>query len=133
MTCQDLSLDDAWRMLVATPSAVVIDVRTKAEWAYVGTPELASVGNELRLVEWIDYPGGQPNPRFVEEASAGLDPSQDVLLLCRSGVRSRAAGEALLSTGFTNVYNIATGFEGGLDSEGHRHGGWKENLPWRQS
>jgi rhodanese-related sulfurtransferase len=133
MTVQDLSIDETWQMLTTTPAAVVIDVRTKAEWSYVGTPDLVSIGNELRLVEWIDYPNGDPNPTFVDEASEGLDPSKPVLLLCRSGVRSRAAGEALVAAGFTDVYNIAPGFEGDLDGEGHRHGGWKEHLPWRQS
>ncbi len=82
----------------------------------------------------MGWPGGRPNPDFVEKASDGLDPSQPILLLCRSGVRSAAAAAALTDAGFTDVYNVSDGFEGDLDHESHRPGGWRgAGLPWRQS
>ena len=58
-----------------------------------------------------------------------------VLVLCRSGARSRAAAIALTQAGFQQAINIADGFEGDRDGEGHRgnHNGWKAaDLPWRQ-
>ena len=63
------------------------------------------------------------------------DPKAPVMLLCRSGARSRAAAIALTEAGFAQAFNIAGGFEGDADGEGHRgnRNGWKaENLPWRQ-
>ncbi len=129
----ELTLVEAWSQLNANPDAVMIDVRTKAEWQYVGTPDLASIGRDVRLVEWITYPTGAPNAAFLTEATSGLHPDQPVLVLCRSGVRSLAAARALREAGFTRSANITAGFEGDLGADGHRHGGWKETLPWHQS
>ena len=127
-----LQLDEAWRMLNDDPRAVLIDVRTTAEWNFVGVPDLSGLPNELRTVEWTSYPTGAANPGFVEQASAGLEPDQPILLLCRSGARSQAGAQALAARGFTNVHNIAPGFEGPLHGDQHRHGGWKDELPWIQ-
>lgn len=133
MAYSELSLDDAWTMLSENPDAQLIDVRTVAEWNFVGVPDLSSLGKPLRTVEWTRFPGGDPNPTFVDEAADGLRSDQPLLLLCRSGVRSRAAALALEGHGFAEVYNVTAGFEGDLDDDGHRHGGWKDRLPWRQS
>lgn len=128
----ELTLDEAWSLLASDATAVLIDVRTAAEWQFVGTPDLASIGKATRLVEWITWPGGASNPGFIAEATADLEPDQQVLLLCRSGARSLAAATALAANGFPNVFNVVAGFEGDLDAETHRHGGWKDNLPWTQ-
>jgi rhodanese-related sulfurtransferase len=126
----DLSPSDAYSMLLERPNAVLVDVRTKAEWAWVGVPDIAGT----RFVEWTGWPGGEPNPEFIADASDGLDRSQPILMLCRSGSRSAAAAAALTQAGFTEVYNVAEGFEGDLDHEGHRIGGWRgSGLPWKQT
>lgn len=129
----DISLTEAWDLLTTDQRAVLIDVRTTAEWAFVGLPDLSSIGRELRTVEWSSFPNGALNPNFLAEATAGLDRDQPVLLLCRSGARSAAATAALAADGFTLARNVVAGFEGDLDADGHRHGGWKDRLPWRQS
>ncbi len=132
MTVEQLTLTEAWKRLADDPQSVLIDVRTAAEWNFVGVPDLASLEKPVRTVEWITYPGGSPNPDFVAEASADLDPNQPILLICRSGGRSQAAAEALEQAGFTTA-NVSAGFEGDLDGEGHRSGGWRTSgLPWRQ-
>ena len=132
----DVTCVETWRALAATPEAVLVDVRTRAEWAYVGVPDLAALGRPLIQVEWQRFPGGMRNPDFVEEVKArGIGPEQPVYLLCRSGVRSAAAAEALAAEGYT-THNIADGFEGQIDGAGHRGqlGGWKvAGLPWAQS
>ena len=59
-----------------------------------------------------------------------------VLMLCRSGARSMNAAIELKKNGFSNVINIAEGFEGALDKNQHRGniGGWRfHNLPWEQT
>ncbi len=127
------SLAEAWDMLASDPDAVLIDVRTQAEWGFVGVPDLRSVNKDVRLVEWTTYPTGQANPEFLNQATSGLQPDQPILLLCRSGARSQAAATLLQGNGFPNVHNVAAGFEGDLDSERHRGGGWKDELPWLQS
>ena len=129
---QQLTLDQAWDMLSSDPGAILVDVRSMAEWNFVGVPDLTSIGKEVRLVEWTSYPTGAPNTEFVDQATGGIGPDQDILLLCRSGARSHAAAEALKAAGFANAYNVSAGFEGDVGPDRHRHGGWKEHLPWIQ-
>lgn len=130
----ELTLDEAWAMLAEDPNAVLIDVRTEAEWNFVGVPALDAIGKQARFIEWIRFPDGSPNPGFVEQATAGLEPGQSVLLLCRSGARSLAAAKVITAAGHGPAYNITAGFEGPIDEHGHRSGGWRHGgLAWRQS
>lgn len=126
----DLTPSDAHDLLQANSKAVLIDCRTNAEWTWVGVPAVAGA----RFVEWNQWPGGAQNADFTAQAAEGLSPDQPVLMLCRSGGRSMAAARALTAAGFTEVYNILGGFEGDVDAEGHRSGGWRgAGLPWQQS
>ena len=128
-----LSLEEAWSLLSSDERAVLIDVRTTAEWNFVGVPVVDDTGRELRLVEWNTYPDGVRNPDFLTAASADLEPDQPILFLCRSGARSDAAARAFDAAGFTQTFNVTAGFEGDLDEGGHRQSGWKhQGLPWRQ-
>jgi rhodanese-related sulfurtransferase len=78
----------------------------------------------------------QVNGAFVEHLQqAGLTPENHIYFLCRSGARSMAAAQAAQAAGYAHVYNIADGFEGPPDGDGHRGtvAGWKaDQLPWRQ-
>ena len=137
----DLPVSEAWDLLKADPGAQLIDVRTTAEWSYVGVPDLAPLDRELITVEWQRFPSMAVNPDFVAEtkaavARAGGRSDAPLLFLCRSGVRSRAAAIAMTEAGFSRAYNVAGGFEGDLDQDRHRgrKNGWKAmGLPWRQS
>lgn len=133
MAYSEISLQDAWSLLSEDATAQLIDVRTTAEWNFVGLPDLSSIGKQVRRVEWTRFPDGSPNPDFMAEVRADLSPEQPILFLCRSGARSRAAAQSLESAGFSNTYNVSAGFEGDLGADNHRHGGWKEHLPWQQS
>jgi rhodanese-related sulfurtransferase len=131
----DISVQDAWDRLKS--GARLVDVRTVAEWNFVGLPDLSSLGADVHTVEWQGFPSGAQNPAFVAqvEGELGADKATPVLLLCRSGARSRAAAIALTRAGFEQAFNVAGGFEGDPDAEGHRgkRNGWKAaGLPWRQ-
>ena|SRR5689334_22877419 len=136
----DVSPKEAWAGLEADPAAQLVDVRTLAEWNFVGLPDLAALGRATHRVEWQRFPSMAPNTSFVGEAtdavlSAGGSKSAPVYFLCRSGARSRAAAIAMTRAGFTHAYNVAGGFEGDVDGQGHRgtKNGWKAALlPWRQ-
>jgi rhodanese-related sulfurtransferase len=133
---QNVSARQAWDALTTDPDAQLIDCRTDAEWQYVGIPDLRPAGKQAILVSWQYFPSGNVNTSFVDEMrDAGLDPKQKLYFLCRSGVRSMAAAQAAKADGFAQVFNVAEGFEGPHDPEGHRGAvaGWKaEGLPWRQ-
>jgi rhodanese-related sulfurtransferase len=134
----DVSAADAWAALNKHPGAQLVDVRTTAEWSFVGLPDLSSTGRRVHCIEWVTFPAMAPNPAFLAEAVAALgdDKSVPVYFLCRSGARSRAAAIALTAAGYSNCFNVVSGFEGDLDSERRRGGtnGWKAaGLPWIQT
>jgi rhodanese-related sulfurtransferase len=133
----DVTPATAWKILSDNKDAVLIDVRTRAEWNYVGLPELASIGKKPALLEWQVFPSMQPNPEFVATlASAVANKEVPLLFLCRSGARSAAAAKAMTAAGYSTCLNVADGFEGPLDALGKRGsaGGWKATgLPWRQT
>ncbi|SCA57122.1 Rhodanese domain protein [Candidatus Terasakiella magnetica] len=132
----DISPKEAWKILQNSPEAILIDVRTEAEWAWVGQVDLSSLKKEHLLVEWNRFPGGVSNENFVEDvAKLVANKEAELLMLCRSGVRSKYAAIALTAAGFKTAYNIAGGFEGDPNEERHRGqvNGWKvANLPWVQ-
>ena len=131
----DVTPEESYAALQADPTAVLVDVRTSAEWSYVGLPDLSEVGKDLVRVEWQRYPDGQVNASFVEDLrDAGVGEGAPVYFLCRSGVRSQAAAAAATQAGLGPAYNVLEGFEGPHDEAGHRTvSGWKvAGLPWRQ-
>jgi rhodanese-related sulfurtransferase len=135
-----VSVDDAWARLQSDPKAVLVDVRTIAEWAYVGLPDLSAVGKRPVCVEWQGFPDNRPNTAFVERltealAQVGADKGSELFFLCRSGARSLNAAQAMAAAGYSRCRNVADGFEGPLDPHRHRGqlGGWKaKGLPWTQ-
>jgi rhodanese-related sulfurtransferase len=130
----DLPPGDAFERLVSDPDAVLVDVRTPAEWQYVGVPDLSSIGKRVVGVSW-PLPGQGTAQHFVEQLG-DLEPGTPLLFICRSGHRSRSAAVAATAAGFAEAYNVAEGFEGDLDPTGHRGtvSGWKvAGLPWRQT
>ncbi|MFZ2503715.1 MAG: rhodanese-like domain-containing protein [Nocardioides sp.] len=132
----DLSPTETWELLRAEPRAVLIDVRTAAEWSFVGVPDTSELGREVGFLEWISFPGGARNADFAAQLEAGgWSKDQPLLFICRSGQRSQGAATTAIALGWERAYNVAEGFEGDLDADGHRgRGGWKTaGLPWRQS
>ena len=137
----DLGPVEAWDLMAHDPKAQLIDVRTVAEWNFVGLPDLSDLQRQTHCIEWQGYPTMQPNPNFIADATealqaSGAGPETPVLFLCRSGARSRAAAMAMTRAGFGKAFNVASGFEGDLNGEGHRSqaNGWKAaGLPWRQT
>lgn len=133
----DITPEHAWELLRENPDAVLVDVRTDAEWKYVGVPDTTSLGRKTVLIEWVSYPTGSRNDNFVDQLKeAGIAGGENapVIFLCRSGQRSIGAAEAATAAGIGPSYNVLDGFEGGLDAEGHRGAvGWRAlGLPWRQ-
>lgn len=134
---------DAFDILKTDPASAMVDVRTRAEWTFVGLPDISETGRPLWLAEWVSYPQMAPDPHFVERLSAQMEGTvpERLLFICRSGGRSMLAAEtvthAFAASGHSVACtNVAEGFEGGLDPQGRRGStsGWKaRGLPWRQS
>ena len=125
-----------WEALRSDQQAQLVDVRTDAEWNFVGLPDLASAGKQVVPIQWQVYPTMARNSAFIDQLKeAGFTPEHHIYFICRSGQRSYAAAQAAQDAGFPSAYNVADGFEGAPDTDGHRGvtAGWKaEGLPWRQ-
>ena len=119
---------EAYALMLAKV-ATLVDVRTRFEHEYVGRVP------DTPLIEWKTLGASGPNPHFVEQFDALPDKRENVLFLCRSGVRSHAAAVAVTAAGHAHAFNILEGFEGDLDADGHRGAtGWRHaGLPWVQS
>ncbi|UOM36946.1 rhodanese-like domain-containing protein [Acuticoccus sp. I52.16.1] len=134
----EVTPDEAYNELMNDPSARLVDVRTKAEWAYVGLPDLtAAPSGEPVLLEWQVFPTMAVADDFGQSLqSACPDPSTALYFICRSGARSLAAARLMGALGYERCFNVTDGFEGPPDGAGHRGtvAGWKASgLPWRQT
>ena len=127
----------AWRWLQSDSTIRLIDIRSTPEFLFVGHPVGAV------HVPYIDEPDWEPNPCFTTQVRDLLPVVADqkvkregfIFLICRSGERSKAAGQVLIEAGVDNVFSIIDGFEGPLNEQDHRSGisGWRyDGLPWAQ-
>lgn len=125
----DLEPAEAWALVQEQAGVRLLDIRSQAEWDLVGRiPDAIEV-------EYKTYPGWQVNMNFIAEVRTKAEGAEALLVLCRSGVRSREAAEILSQAGFKHVFNVLEGFEGDRDARGRRVlRGWKaRSLPWYQS
>ena len=121
---------EAYRVWKEVPEASLVDVRTRAEWDWVGR-----IPGTVEI-EWVTYPGGTPNPSFLPEIECKVGKDVPVMFICRSGVRSHNAAILASQAGYSACYNVLEGFEGTKDAAGHRNtrNGWRAaGLPWVQS
>jgi rhodanese-related sulfurtransferase len=119
---------EAWDVWQLAPGARLVDVRTQAEWDWVGRiPGAVDI-------EWQTYPGHPRNPHFLASLAHQVDPESLVMFICRSGQRSHFAAIAATEAGYRDSYNVLEGFEGDKDAHGQRGkvGGWRfAGLPWK--
>jgi rhodanese-related sulfurtransferase len=110
-------------------NSVVLDVRTEEEWNDVGKPDAESLNSKTLFISILVGPDRQKNENFVQEfLDKKVSKKDNVLIICRSGVRSMAAAKLLEQQGYKNLINISDGFEGN-PATGE---GWKKsNLPYK--
>ena len=141
----DVMPTDAYSMATTDSNVYILDVRTIAEWTWVGHPGANKVGfgaeldgkvaNASVMVDILNEL--VENPFFIKSVEKMFPDKDNVTLItmCRSGGRSITAANALEAAGYTNVMNMLTGFEGGKDANGYRTvSGWKnDGLPYNNS
>ena len=110
---------EAYDMLNTVPDTYLIDVRTRAEYQFVGHPIKAYLfpymfltNNFAKQNESYGYQLGPKNKAFVEEISKVFKKTDNLLIICRSGRRSPIAAKELKNAGFKNIFNVVDGFEG---------------------
>jgi len=128
--------------------ALLIDIRTRAEVAFLGMPTDVDANIPYKLIrnfsEWDNKKQNfklYPNSKFTFRLNKfiklrGLNKDSLIFLICRSGKRSAKAAKLLHAIGYNNVYSVVDGFEGGKAKEGSHKGerivnGWKNSgFPW---
>lgn len=137
---EQVPVQETWARLERDPTSVLVDVRTQAEWAFVGLPDISSLGKRPLLLEWSAFPTNKVHQDFPDRleqvlSEAGVNKDAEILFLCRSGGRSLMAAQTMAARGYARCRNVTGGFEGNLDASRHRGmlDGWKAmGLPWSQ-
>jgi rhodanese-related sulfurtransferase len=122
-----LTPNEAFEVLQNSPSAILVDVRSRAELELVGKVPQAS------HIEWAFYPGMVVNPDFAQTLQAQVDDDLMVIFMCRTGARSHNAAVLAQQLGYSKAYNMLEGFEGEANALKQRTliNGWKHaGLPW---
>lgn len=97
----DISNAELARLAVA--GVPIVDIRTEGEWKETG------VVPGSRLITLFDE-RGRPDPAWLEKVRAVAKPDQPVVVICRSGNRTRAASDLLSRQGgYAKVYNVKDG------------------------
>jgi len=124
---EEISAQEAARMV--EKGARLVDVRTIAEYTFVGHPEKAC---NIPLLFWKESEQRMvSNPHFLDDLRAKFTKEETLVFICRSGGRSMRAARRALEAGFSKVYSVSEGFEGKLDEQGYRSvDGWKNKLPY---
>ena len=85
----------------------MVDIRTAPEWEETG------IVPGSRLLTFFDERGRYDAGRWLEQLKATARPEQAVILICRTGNRTRMVGQMLSQqAGYAKVYNVKTGIKG---------------------
>ncbi len=99
-----VSIDNAELARLAASGVAVIDIRTEGEWKETG------VIAGSKLMTFFDEKGRADPPAWLEKVKSVAKPDQPVILICRSGNRTRAATQFLAQqAGYKTVYNASGG------------------------
>ena len=145
-TPQGLYIDakETIELMKKDPKVILVDVRTPAEWQFVGHTHAAQIMIPSVFFKYDGLDEKKPryrsigNDAFVSEledkaADLGANSDSTYILMCRSGAtRAQPAAKMLDQYGYKNVYIMTDGFEGSKTKEGDKKGfrlinGWKNS------
>lgn len=142
-----LTASEAHEML-SSGDAVFVDVRSRAEVAFLGIPKRAdihipymvmpmmAVFNEDKSTYDLEINPDFPTDFQEYAAQRGVTLNTPIILMCRSGSRSARAADLLADLGYTTVYSVVDGYEGDKAKSGSGAGqrvvnGWRNaGLEW---
>ncbi|HEY1170529.1 MAG TPA: rhodanese-like domain-containing protein [Verrucomicrobiae bacterium] len=98
---QEITVDEAKRMLAANPRAVLMDVREDHEWQKGHAQEAVHLGKGIleRDIE-KNYP----------------DVNAEIIMYCGGGYRSVLTADAAQKIGYRKVYSLIGGYKGLVNS-----------------
>ena len=99
-----VNIDSAELARLSASGVAVVDIRTAPEWKETG------VIPGSRLLTFFDENGKSNPPVWLAQLKVVAKPDQPVILICRSGNRTRAATQFLAQqAGYKTVYNASGG------------------------
>ncbi len=99
-----IDIDNAELARLSATGVPVIDIRTEGEWKETG------VVPGSRLITLFDERGRSDAPAWLEKVKGVAKPDQPVIVICRSGNRTRVASQFLSQqAGYAKVYNVKNG------------------------
>ncbi len=124
---------EAFDMLNTVPDTYLIDVRTRAEYQFIGHPYQAYLFpyffftfKPVKEDEKFSYAFSAKNEAFADEISKVFKKADNILIISRDGTRSALAAKDLIGAGFKKVFDVEDGFEGAEfpafeDSKHHKY------------
>ncbi len=110
---------EAYDMLNTVPDTYLIDVRTRAEYQFVGHPFKAYLFPYMFLTDKFakeddkySYQLGPKNKTFVQGISKVFKKTDNLLIISRDGTRSALAAKELIGADFKKIFDVIDGFEG---------------------
>ena len=109
---------EAFDMLNTVPDTYLIDIRSQAEYQFVGHPPKAYNFPYMFFSTQFNRDGEKPgygftkNKAFLEQVGKAFKKTDNLLIISREGTRSALAAKELAAAGFRNVFDVKDGFEG---------------------
>jgi rhodanese-related sulfurtransferase len=99
-----VDIDNATLARLAAAGVPVIDIRTAGEWNDTG------IIPGSKLLTFFDERGQADPPAWLQKVQAVAKPEQPVIVICRSGNRTRTVSRFLSQQGgYQTVYNVKDG------------------------
>lgn len=143
-----VTASEAYELMQENDRAVLIDVRDPIEVKFTGFAEPTDIHVPWVLADRDSFDAEAKTWPMVKNADfeaqvraelEALDVAEDdpIIVMCRSGsTRSAPGADVIAEMGYSEVYSMTDGFEGGKLEEGDSQGvravdGWRNSgLPW---
>ncbi|TDR50361.1 rhodanese-related sulfurtransferase [Halomonas ventosae] len=143
-----VTASEAHELMQENDRAVLVDVRDPIEIKFTGFAEPTDIHVPWVLADRDNFDEEAKSWPMVRNADfeaqvraelEALEMGEDdpIIVMCRSGsTRSAPAADLIAEMGFSQVYSVTDGFEGGKLEEGDSRGvravnGWRNSgLPW---
>lgn len=98
-----IDIDNAELASLSASGVPLIDIRTAQEW------EESGIVSGSHLLTYFDERGNADPAAWLEKVKAFAKPGDSVIVICRSGNRTKAASQFLSQAGYAKVYNVKHG------------------------
>lgn len=108
-----IDIDNAQLDRLSKSGVPIIDIRLQSEWEETG------IVAGSKLLTFFDEKGKADAPTWLEKVKPIAKPNEPVIVICRSGNRTKAVSQFLSQqAGYATVYNVRQGIKGWIAGGG---------------